>query len=124
MRTLRVCKSQAREIAVYLCGSQVSGELNRASAKSWVVSFARVDDDPMNAEQVSWDEKGGHRKNGAGDEIRTRDINLGKVALYQLSYSRFFARCNHCLSRARLVSIHAIEMPKSDHPVHVSSSLK
>ena len=25
---------------------------------------------------------------GAGDEIRTRDINLGKVALYQLSYSR------------------------------------
>ena len=27
-------------------------------------------------------------KNGAGDGIRTRDINLGKVALYQLSYSR------------------------------------
>ncbi len=27
-------------------------------------------------------------KDGAGDEIRTRDINLGKVALYQLSYSR------------------------------------
>ena len=26
--------------------------------------------------------------NGAGDEIRTRDINLGKVVLYQLSYSR------------------------------------
>ncbi len=26
---------------------------------------------------------------GAGDGIRTRDINLGKVALYQLSYSRF-----------------------------------
>ena len=29
--------------------------------------------------------KTGH---GAGDGIRTRDINLGKVALYQLSYSR------------------------------------
>ncbi len=28
------------------------------------------------------------RGNGAGDGIRTRDINLGKVALYQLSYSR------------------------------------
>jgi hypothetical protein len=28
------------------------------------------------------------RKNGAGDGIRTRDIDLGKVALYQLSYSR------------------------------------
>ena len=25
---------------------------------------------------------------GAGNEARTRDINLGKVALYQLSYSR------------------------------------
>ena len=25
---------------------------------------------------------------GAGDGIRTHDINLGKVALYQLSYSR------------------------------------
>ncbi len=27
-------------------------------------------------------------KIGAGDESRTRDLNLGKVALYQLSYSR------------------------------------
>ena len=25
---------------------------------------------------------------GAGNESRTRDLNLGKVALYQLSYSR------------------------------------
>ena len=25
---------------------------------------------------------------GAGDETRTRDFHLGKVALYQLSYSR------------------------------------
>ena len=30
---------------------------------------------------------------GAGDGIRTRDINLGKVALYQLSYSR--VRASH-----------------------------
>ncbi len=29
-----------------------------------------------------------YRKIGAGNEIRTRDLNLGKVALYQLSYSR------------------------------------
>ena len=28
------------------------------------------------------------RMSGAGDESRTRDLNLGKVALYQLSYSR------------------------------------
>ena len=27
-------------------------------------------------------------KSGAGDGTRTRDIDLGKVALYQLSYSR------------------------------------
>ena len=27
-------------------------------------------------------------KTGAGNESRTRDLNLGKVALYQLSYSR------------------------------------
>ena len=29
-----------------------------------------------------------YRLTGAGDGIRTRDIDLGKVALYQLSYSR------------------------------------
>ena len=28
------------------------------------------------------------RNSGAGDESRTRDLNLGKVTLYQLSYSR------------------------------------
>ncbi len=28
----------------------------------------------------------------AGDGTRTRDINLGKVALYQLSYSRLYFR--------------------------------
>ena len=27
-------------------------------------------------------------RSGAGNEARTRDLNLGKVALYQLSYSR------------------------------------
>src|SRR5690606_677994 len=27
---------------------------------------------------------------GAKDEVRTRDLNLGKVALYQLSYFRLF----------------------------------
>src|SRR6202163_1788289 len=31
---------------------------------------------------------------GAGNEARTRDLNLGKVALYQLSYSRTAARGN------------------------------
>ena len=31
---------------------------------------------------------------GAGNETRTRDLNLGKVALYQLSYSRPNAKRN------------------------------
>ena len=30
-------------------------------------------------------------KFGAGEESRTLDLNLGKVALYQLSYSRIFS---------------------------------
>ncbi len=32
------------------------------------------------------------RDSGAGNEIRTRDPNLGKVVLYQLSYSRLVRR--------------------------------
>ena len=35
---------------------------------------------------------------GAGDESRTRDLNLGKVALYQLSYSRMDLLNNVLLS--------------------------
>ena len=37
---------------------------------------------------------------GAGEESRTLDLNLGKVALYQLSYSRFTAYrpCVHDLT--------------------------
>ena len=31
-------------------------------------------------------------KNGAVDEARTRDLHLGKVALYQLSYYRIIKR--------------------------------
>jgi hypothetical protein len=31
-------------------------------------------------------------ESGAGNESRTRDLNLGKVALYQLSYSRMRKR--------------------------------
>ena len=29
-----------------------------------------------------------NRKNGAGDEARTRYLHLGKVALYRMSYAR------------------------------------
>ena len=31
----------------------------------------------------------------AGDEARTRDVHLGKVVLYQLSYTRSFERDNN-----------------------------
>ncbi len=31
-------------------------------------------------------------ENGASEEIRTLDINLGKVTLYQLSYARIYCR--------------------------------
>ncbi|CAN0619562.1 protein of unknown function [Burkholderia multivorans] len=41
---------------------------------------------------------------GAGDESRTRDLNLGKVALYQLSYSRIVL-----LHTQRLAVQHAAE---------------
>ncbi len=33
-----------------------------------------------------------HAKNGAGDEARTRDIQLGRLKLYQLSYSRIISK--------------------------------
>jgi len=44
---------------------------------------------------------------GAGNEARTRDLNLGKVALYQLSYSRKWrplGDSNPCYRRERAVS--------------------
>jgi hypothetical protein len=37
---------------------------------------------------------------GAGNEVRTRDLNLGKVALYQLSYSRISFVLNDAASIA------------------------
>ena len=48
---------------------------------------------------------------GAGNEARTRDLNLGKVALYQLSYSRRshyilrFSSCLHCTCQSAVVLI-------------------
>ena len=52
---------------------------------------------------------------GAGNETRTRDPNLGKVVLYQLSYSRLmsdkykdiFFLCNFLLHFLKLFSLHA-----------------
>ena len=39
---------------------------------------------------------------GAGDGIRTRDIDLGKVALYQLSYSRLKRSLHFALNASNL----------------------
>ena len=43
-------------------------------------------------------------RTGAGNETRTRDLNLGKVALYQLSYSRVVVRI--LLDRMRVCEEH------------------
>ncbi len=40
------------------------------------------------------------KRNGAGNEIRTRDPNLGKVVLYQLSYSRLRFKPVYCTGGA------------------------
>ena len=43
----------------------------------------------------------------ADDEIRTRDIHLGKVVLYQLSYVRIFSPCRlsrwYCIKQVALL---------------------
>jgi hypothetical protein len=36
---------------------------------------------------------------GASNEVRTRDLDLGKVALYQLSYTRIRQRCYVVMAR-------------------------
>ena len=51
--------------------------------------------------------KSGVLRIGAGNETRTRDPNLGKVVLYQLSYSRKWrpvGDSNPCYRRERAVS--------------------
>lgn len=51
---------------------------------------------------------------GAGDGIRTRDIDLGKVALYQLSYSRLKRNLDSLLAKAG-VSNQAVKTMLTDH---------
>jgi hypothetical protein len=43
-------------------------------------------------------------KSGAGNETRTRDLNLGKVALYQLSYSRIDLSMVGTSNEARIIA--------------------
>lgn len=55
-------------------------------------------------------------KAGAGDEARTRDVHLGKVVLYQLSYTRSFERNNNVQPTAPRNLLIAPECPKSLNP--------
>ena len=43
---------------------------------------------------------------GAGNEIRTRDPNLGKVVLYQLSYSRVLIADGYSSREGRSVKVY------------------
>ncbi len=44
-------------------------------------------------------------KNGAGNQVRTGDLNLGKVALYQLSYSRDSVAILMCKLQGSLLNL-------------------
>jgi hypothetical protein len=65
------------------------------------LNFQKVEQNCKKRTRQKIDKKGAFKKFkraflktvGAGNEARTRDLNLGKVALYQLSYSRA-AKCN------------------------------
>ena len=57
-----------------------------------------------------------HRQRRAGDEARTRDVHLGKVVLYQLSYTRSFERDNNVQPTAARNLLIAPEGPKSLNP--------
>ena len=46
--------------------------------------------------------------NGAGDEARTRDIQLGRLKLYQLSYSRILSK-----NRSEYIRIEYIKAPQA-----------
>ena len=50
---------------------------------------------------------------GAGDRVRTGDVQLGRLTLYQLSYSRAVRLLSHCLFEWRLVEGDGFEPSKA-----------
>jgi hypothetical protein len=59
-------------------------------------------------------------RSGAGDEIRTRDIQLGRLKLYQLSYSRTFYADYYLIKKPLLkISIFLKKRSKSHAGSHV-----
>jgi hypothetical protein len=57
----------------------------------------QADDGSLKSKTKNPDCIGVHCKYGAGNETRTRDPNLGKVVLYQLSYSRIGLLATHAV---------------------------
>jgi hypothetical protein len=60
---------------------------------------------------------------GAGDESRTRDLNLGKVALYQLSYSRVARRRRSASTTRAQVYRHRAAHAPCERAARTSSTL-
>jgi hypothetical protein len=89
-RTRRICNPLHNRFAIAPCGDQVECYQEEREATA---SLRRLR--PLRCQAP----KDRNKHSGAGNEARTRDLNLGKVALYQLSYSRV----------ARISSIAAIE---------------
>jgi hypothetical protein len=59
------------------------------SQAAWLIGIVPVRQAILHAVKTKKPCQTGFRQEiGAGNEIRTRDPNLGKVVLYQLSYSR------------------------------------
>ena len=61
---------------------------------------------------------GADLKNGAVDEARTRDLHLGKVALYQLSYYRMW--CLGVESNRRHTDFQSVALP-TELPRHLAT---
>src|ERR1700689_340850 len=72
-------------------GPSVGKALPKLSSRHGFLASTPFSGGKWPQETVIWTQ----RSFGAGNEARTRDLNLGKVALYQLSYSRPKQR-RHC----------------------------
>ena len=57
-------------------------------------------------------------KYGAGNEARTRDLHLGKVALYQLSYSRIFLHAAYFTALFLVLLSRVLTFAALVHPEH------
>src|SRR5690606_33662343 len=68
------------------CPDESRGNLAYRGSAYYFASFSALEPETKNPGAA-----GVFQKDGAGNETRTRDPNLGKVVLYQLSYSRFEA---------------------------------